>query len=481
MRGKRIGSKKMGIEKTKDKRKKLIVIGIDGATFDIINPMFEKNLLGELKNFKHKAVLSSVTPPATCAAWGGFITGNLPGKTEIYDFTNVDDDSWKVNFIERKRLKGKTLWKYLDEAGLKSCFINMPLTFPPDKINGVMISGIDAPSELYNYVYPPKFKRKLKEIGYKIEISSSDKVEEKMKDALGILDKRIKTAEYFLKKDFDFFFVLFRASDILQHYSWDRGEIVIVYKKICNFIKGIRGKEILVMSDHGSEEIKKTFNVNNWLEKEGYLRIKSKRKKVSFMGINRELAYKILRRLKITFLVRLIPRKWSTKIPSKIVGFEEAISTGLIDLSKTKAIAKRAVKTAQIFINSERRKGIVKKEEEEKLKREIKEKLIRFLEQNKVKAIVQTKEELYGKDARYAPDLTVYLQEKGYDTNCLFLQNRELWSEPNTQNIAEHNLNGVIFTNLNLNLDGAQIIDLTPTILKYFKIKEGKFDGKSLL
>jgi len=463
-----------------ENKKKLIIIGIDGGNFEILNPMLRKNLLPNLKNFKYKAVLKSVIPPATCAAWAGFSTGNLPGKTEIYDFTMVDDNSWKVSFIERKRLKGRTLWEYLDKAGLKSCFINIPLTFPPDEINGVMISGIDAPSEMYNYVYPYKFKEKLKGIGYKIEIPSSYNKEEKIKDALEILDKRIEAAKYFLKREFDFFIVLFRASDIVQHYEWDKGHIKMVYKKIDDFIGEIKNKDLIVMSDHGSEKIKKTFNANNWLEKEGYLKIKGKKKRISFMGINKERIYKILGLLKLTFLTKIIPRRLGKKIPTEKIGFEEAITTGLIDLTKTKAVAKRAVKSAQIFLNTKKRGGIVDKDEEEQLKKEIKEKLKRLFEKNHIKCVIKTKEELYD-SGRYAPDITLYIEEKGYDTNCSFLENKKIWDNPRSQHIAEHNLEGVIFTDLNLNLNNASIIDLAPTILDYFKIKKGEFDGKSLM
>ena len=51
---------------------------------------------------------------------------------------------------------------------------------------------------------------------------------------------------------------------------------------------------------------------------------------------------------------------------------------------------------------------------------------------------------------------------------------------PTEKQDAEHNLYGVIFTDLDLNLENAKLIDITPTILDYFEIEKGQFDGKSL-
>lgn len=463
--------------------KKLVIIGIDGGKFEVMNSFLEKNLLPNIKSLKNKGILTSTIPPATAVAWASFATGNLPGKTEIYDFTILDEDSWKVNFINRTRLKGKPIWKYLDESNLKSCFINMPVTYPPDKINGVMISGIETPSKMHNYVFPIELKKELKKIGYEIEISGlKSKREDIIKEALYILDKRLETVRYLIKKNFDFFFILFRESDITQHFAWNKSPVEEVYKKIDEFVGEVKkNNDVIVMSDHGFEKIDKAFNANSWLEKEGYLKTKLKKKNIlSSFGINQKRIFWVLEKLKLNFLIRAVPRNLAKKIPADKINLEEALSTGIIELDKTKAIAKRAVKTAQIFLNNKKRKGIVEKNQENKLKNEIKEKLLTFFEKNKIKIIVKTKEELYGINAKYAPDITLYIEENGYDTHCFFSSDKKIFVDPIENQDGEHNLSGIIFTDLNLNLENAEIIDLAPTILDYFEIKKDKFDGRSL-
>lgn len=468
-------------------KKKLIIIGIDGGTFDVINPFIEKGIMPHLDKFKNRAVLESTIPPATAVAWASFSTGNNPGKTEIYDFTIVDDFSWNVDFIDRRRLQGKPLWIYLSEAGVKPCYVNIPLTYPIDEIDGIIVSGIETPSTIYRYTNPPELKKELDELGYEIDVSGmKDNREDLVKEGLSIFHKRLKAVDLLLKKEFDFFVVLFRESDIVKHYAWGKPEVDYVYGEIDKLIGKLKSNpeyEVLVMSDHGFEKITHAFNTNVWLERNGYLSSTLKRSWLQTFGINRKHIYSIIDKFKLNFLIRLIPRKLGQRIPDTKMDFEQAIATGTIDLKKTRAIAKRALKTAQIFLNSERRGGIVKENEEEGLKQEIKRKLEEFFLKEKIKVIVKTKEELYGKNVRFAPDITLYFEEKGYDTFNYFSADKSYFVPPIEKQDAEHNLHGIIFTDLDLELDNPAITDLAPTILDYYGIKYDKnsFDGKSLL
>lgn len=469
-----------------NKSRKLVIIGIDGGTFNVLNPLIQKGLLPNLNKFKNKLILKSTMPPGTAVSWASFSTGNYPDKTNIYDFTIVSKDSWKINFINRKIAKGKKLWNYLDEAGLKSCFINIPLTYPVEKINGVMISGIDAPSKLSNYTHPKEIKEELNKIGYEIEVSGLKEKSEVSNEAIEVLNKRIITARKFLKENFDFFIVLFRGSDVVQHFAWGEKQVEDAYKKIDKFIGEAQNyceknnADLIIISDHGEEKVNKAFNINSWLEKQGYLKTHIKKKGVlSNLGINRERIFRILEKLQLQFLVKVVPRSLGKKIPTKQINFEEAIITKQVDFNQTKAIAKRAVKTAQIFINSEERKGIVKKEEIEGIKQEIKNKLKKFFEKERLEVVIKTKEELYPNSENFAPDINLYFKEKGYDITASFSQNKNLWGMPREK--ATHNSEGIILTDMKLNSEAPRIIDLMPTILKYFNIKKENFDGNSLI
>ena len=459
-----------------------MVIGIDGGTYDIINPFFEQGLLPNLNKFRNRGILGSTMPPGTGVAWSSFSTGNKPEKTNIYDFTIVEDDSWKIKFVNRRILQGKTLWEYLDEAGLRSCFLNIPLSYPPDKINGVIVSGIDTPSTFSNYTHPPELKEKLKEFNYDIEVSGMKGLSDLPNEAVRILDARLKSARHLIKDEFDFFAVLFRASDVVQHFAWGTDYVKEVYMKIDEFIGEVQDNpnfEVIVMSDHGHEKVHRAFNVNTWLEQEGYLFTKLKKKSMLSNFINREKIFKIMDSLNLNFMLKMVPRELGKKIPTKNVDFEEAIITGIVEMDKTKAIAKRAVKSSQIFLNKESRGGIVRLEDEDRLKKEIKGKLLRYFSEKNLEVEIYTKEELYGNYTKYAPDITFYFKERGYDTLSVISPEKKLWDKTKEQ--ATHNQDGIILTDMNLKLEGSNIIDLCPTILDYFGIGKKDVDGKSLL
>ena len=463
-------------------KKKLVVIGIDGGTFDIINPFIQQGLLPNLNKFVKRGILGSTMPPGTGVAWSSFSTGNKTEKTNIYDFTIVEDDSWKIKFVNRRILQGKTLWEYLNEAGLRSYFVNIPLSYPPDKINGVIVSGIDTPSTFSNYTHPPELKEKLKEFNYDIEVSGMKGLADLPDEAVRILDARLKTARHLIQDEFDFFAVLFRASDVVQHFAWGTDYVKEVYMKIDEFIGEVQDREdceLIVMSDHGHEKVDRAFNVNTWLEQEGYLSTKVKKKSMLSGFVNREKIFKILDSLNLNFMLKVIPRELGKKIPTKNVDFEEAIITGMVEMDKTKAIAKRAVKSSQIFLNKESRGGIVRKEDEDRLKREIKGKLLRYFTEKNLEVEIYTREELYGENTKYAPDITLYFKEKGYDTLSVLSPEKKLWDKTKEQ--ATHNKDGIIFTDLDLKIEGSNIIDLCPTILDYFEIGKKDVDGKSLL
>ena len=73
----------------------------------------------------------------------------------------------------------------------------------------------------------------------------------------------------------------------------------------------------------------------------------------------------------------------------------------------------------------------------------------------------------------------MYFKEKGYDTLSILTPEKKLWDKTKEQ--ATHNKDGIILTDMNLKIEGSNIIDLCPTILDYFGIKEQDVDGKSLL
>lgn len=467
---------------TKNKGR-LFVLGIDGASFDIIEPLIKTGYLPNFKKLMEKGntgIFKSIIPPLTAPAWASLQTGMNPGKHGIYDFTLLK--GWNSVFVNSKELKEKPFWIYLSEKKIKSIIVNIPLTYPVYPINGIIVGGMETPSELHNYTFPLELKRELNEIGYVIEPNTYQKsYEEIVKMIMDSFEKRVRAVKFLMGKDWKFFLVLIRATDILQHYFWDKKPVRELYMKIDVFLGELikRGFDLVVISDHGFEKLEKAININTWLVKNNYLVLKKERKGF----LNKDLAYKLTGKLRLDFLKRVVPRKFKRFLREQI-GFEEALSKNLIDWSKTKAIVKRSVKTINIYLNTKERseKGVIEEKDYEKIREELILRLRDFFENEKIKVGIWKKEELYkGGALENAPDVVIYLP-RGYESDGSMFSS-DIYTKIPERNIAEHNLDGIIISNLKLKLKNASILDLAPTVLEYFNIdiKDKRFDGKSLL
>jgi predicted AlkP superfamily phosphohydrolase/phosphomutase len=74
-----------------------LVIGLDGATFDLIKPWAAEGQLPALSHIiEHgaRATLESTIPPMTAPAWTSFATGTNPGQHRLFDWIARDPDSY---------------------------------------------------------------------------------------------------------------------------------------------------------------------------------------------------------------------------------------------------------------------------------------------------------------------------------------------------------------------------------------------------
>jgi predicted AlkP superfamily pyrophosphatase or phosphodiesterase len=138
---------------------KMVIIGFDGLSPAIMEPMMEK---GELPNFtrlKEKGGykrLSSTNPSQSPVAWTAFSTGQNPGKNGVFDFIVRDPENYKLSLSLSKLetgkpervVRSKCFWQYTSESKVPTVIITCPVTFPPDKIYGRMLSGMGVPDIL---------------------------------------------------------------------------------------------------------------------------------------------------------------------------------------------------------------------------------------------------------------------------------------------------------------------------------------------
>ncbi len=494
-----------------NKSPKVIVIGLDGATFDLVEPWVGE---GRLPTFKRlmdegvKARLESTVPPLTPCAWTSFRTGVNPGKHGVYDFYWKDDDhEVKVSTLRARDVT--SLWRVLSDRGLRCCVFNVPFTYPPERVNGILISGFLSPSLETNFTYPPEFKKVLlEEIGdYRISETAkfSEKEEDQdafLEDILDLIDIRKRTVEFLRKReDWNFFMTVFDATDHIQHWYWkymdpshpdyEAGtkfgdKIFEVYRRMDGILAEVidsmdKDTVLIVMSDHGAGPYRKRIYLNNWLRREGYLHLK-RTPRTLFKRLMYALHINPKRMIDLAFKYGLAKLNVRVSFRGK-----KAIFSGVgysfhdIDWKRTRAYSFGYY--GPIYINStaSSRDGIVEEKDYGPLREEIIAKLKELEDPERGVRIVDRvwrREEIYsGLFVKSLPDICYSADDFSYTSSSFFaLPSDEIFSEPLTRKSGEHRLDGVLLVygsgiKKGEVLEGARIIDLAPTILRIFRIE----------
>ena len=295
-------------------QKKLLLIGIDGATWRIIDPLIDKGRLPTLEKLRAEGAagpLESTVIPNTPPAWISFMTGKHPGKTGIYDFLRREPGQYALKVCTSIDNDEPTLFRILSRAGRRVCSINMPMTYPPEKLNGVMVSGIPLPPDARDFCYPQELLAEIEnEVGgYIVDVDYSkfsahladpadafelyDKLLSELYDAL---ERRQRAVLYLLEKEKpDLFSVVYSIVDRVQHYFWkfissshpgysDEGagrfKTVIedayeeLDRKIGQLLEAAPDYHVVLMSDHVFGPYIRDVHLNRWLIEKGYLVLK---------------------------------------------------------------------------------------------------------------------------------------------------------------------------------------------------------------
>jgi len=388
---------------------KLLAIGLDGCSWKIVSEMMKR---GELPNFSKisdngaSGLLESTIPPITIPAWITMFTGLNPGKLGVCDFS-IKDSNYNFNVFNSSYWKGKAIW---DLTKKKSIIINVPGTYPPWKINGLMITGLLTP-ERKNFTYPKEIE---KEIGVEYVIEA----DHNLKSVDVALEKRIELVKKLYKKKHDLFILVIRALDATSHISDDienyKKRIKLIDHNLGEIMKIFKDYNIMITSDHGMKHFEKWFYINKWLEKEGFLTINKLNKKERILkfimqNINRFLEKYDLKTFK-KILVKLYEKK-------KIFEFSIPFDPNRIEWKKTKAfsIGGGISQYCGIYINDKSFiKGIIT--DKKNVINEIIDKLKKVKDPETNKTIVENvwkREEIYrGDKIKNLPEIIVKTSDK---------------------------------------------------------------------
>src|SRR5215211_5021338 len=211
---------------------KVVVIGLDAATWTVIRPLMAEGKMPNLAKLMKSGVsggLESVLPPITPPAWTSFMTGKNPGKHGIYNFIKAERSSYAMTYANATSRRSPTVWKLLNDAGYSVGTMNVPFTYPPEKLNGFQISGMDTPSESSPFIHPPELRDELVEniggIVHDLRFLGAMSTDQRRNQVLVEMEKLdqqwTKAALYLLEHHRqDVMMFVFMSIDTVQHHFW---------------------------------------------------------------------------------------------------------------------------------------------------------------------------------------------------------------------------------------------------------------------
>jgi len=147
-----------------------MIIGLDGVPLNIIQRWTQEGYLPTLRQLMAGGTvgqLKSSIPPTSGPSWSSFMTGMNPGKTGIYDFLYRREGTYSFPPVNASQRSGTTMWRYLSDAGYRVGVLNLPMSYPVEKINGFMVSGWMTPYNATDYVHPPDLAAELSHLSHR--------------------------------------------------------------------------------------------------------------------------------------------------------------------------------------------------------------------------------------------------------------------------------------------------------------------------
>lgn len=487
---------------------KVLILGLDGATPELVDRWVEENKLPYLKQIMEKGVygkLKSVYPPISPAAWTTFATGYNPGKHGVYDFRDYDNTRYGCfadTIVDSNSFAGKTIWDIVGAAGQKVGVVTVPVTYPAWKVNGFMISGYPTPDTGKSFTYPPELGKTLPPMVGDAAFFKSATGHVLLKEMNRSMHECTDVSiDLMNKDDYGLFIMVVGATDRAHHDWWKYidpqhpaydpkeaelyGDLILeVYKAadacVGKFLEAIDDDTtVIVMSDHGGGSHPKDYlNSNYVLRTLNLLKPSAKAsKKSGFKAAFKQFYRTKIRRFPyLEKVYRSLPQ--SLKKIATTMDSQTMMNLDAIDWKHTKAYRfpmYPPVEGIMINVVGRQPEGCVQPGEEyEAIRTRILEEMRSLRDPKTGEPIVleaYRREELYhGERLETAPDLILVTQDQYKGGPSI----DELISAVPLDVISKlsgvHRMNGIILAQgphirRNARIEGAGIIDVAPTVM----------------
>ena len=292
-----------------------LLIGLDGATFSLLDHLMEDGVMPFLKEFVAggvRAELLSTANPLTPPAWISMVTGRNPGSHGVFDFIwaeqrKADHYFTLYNFRD---IRCETIWSIVSRQNGRAGSLNFTMMSPPPQIDGYIVPGLVSWKHLRRNTHPRDVYEEIKSLpGFNLrEFGWDFDMEKKAEQGVAPEDyenwvqfhirreRQWFEAMHYLQRErpCDLSSILFDGVDKISHMGWrfldpavfpehptpweqEMRQLCLQYfRELDQFLKEIittagENTRVFMGSDHGFGPSWFTFRVNTWLESKGYL------------------------------------------------------------------------------------------------------------------------------------------------------------------------------------------------------------------
>jgi len=443
---------------------KVAVIGLDCAPPRLVFDLWRAQLPALKALMDHGAwgALRSCHPPITVPAWSSMLSSKDPGQLGFYGFRNRRNHGYaEYAFANSNHVKHDRVWDILSRAGKRVVLLGVPQTYPPPPVHGCAVSCFLTPSNDSAYTHPPQLKAEIEQVagGYVFDVDDF-----RTADKAALLDriyaktrKHFRVARHLVRtQPWDFFMMVEMGTDRIHHGFWkyfdaahprhEPGSALEhamrdYYREVDQQLGELLAlmepeTTVLVVSDHGAKKMDGGICFNEWLIRRGDLRLRS-------------------------YPDRMTP-----------------ISPQLIDWGATRAWGDGGY-YGRLFLNVRGREpqGVIDPRDYERVRDELIA-VIAAIEDPDGRVIgsrAYRPEELYREVNGVAPDLIVYFGDLNWrSVGSVGLRSIHSFSNDTGPDDANHDWDGIFILRDGqrdlggVRLDGLQLMDVAPTILRCF-------------
>lgn len=480
----------------------VLVIGLDGADFRLIDPMISSGQLPTLARLMAngaRGVLRSTIRPESSLAWSSFATGKNPGGHGVFGFVRLESGTYQHRVLTARDIRSPRFWQLAGAAGKRVGVLNVPMSYPPEPVNGFLVAGMLTPSKQSEFTYPPGLAGELETAtgGYVISADSGpgDRRDELARELAHCTQQRIKAIQFLgQSRAWDLFVAVFTATDRAQHFFWAdmdarhplhqaanaRADAIPgLYRQIDAGLAQILADlppdlHVFIVSDHGFNACARKFYLNAWLHQAGFLTL---RPGAVLEGRLEAWLRQLRQHRALRALKRHVP---GLRHRPLVRSLQHAASSKQIDWAATRAFFSQEG-AIRINLRGREPEGIVANGREyDELRESLSQQLLLVRDPSTQRPPVETvyrREELYsGPYVSLAPDLIVepHRHQESPEHNFvlapLAADSPSRLFDSSWPYSANHSPNGILIAHgpgirPGLEIQGARIIDVAPTLL----------------